>query len=422
MKKSLPLKSVALFIAGCFTFAALPAYGEGDDMQIRNGFPDVLDGTMMPYDFSATDSIVPWGIDMRPVFINYVARHGARFLSSQKKIDKLRKELIEARDENTLSEKGKDFLALIDRVDSVTDGRWGALNDVGIEEEKRLAGEMADVAPGLLEKGKIKAIATYVPRVVMTMYEFCHQLACTSSDFEISTAEGKQFNPLLRYFTTDSAYVAYLKNPTWKETYDKYAYKILPTAPAQSFFTIGKANHKLQKLSLDAYGILQSLKAAGIDADPSEWFTLSDYRNCWEVSNLEHYYERSANSFSMAPVEGAYPLLQSLINSTETALNGASEEVAFLRFGHAETLLPLFSLMRLPGCYQPEASAASLSKTWIDSYITPLGANLMIVVLKDQDGTPFVALRLNGKWVDTDGSKLTEWSKMKSLWESYMRD
>ncbi|MDE6577411.1 MAG: hypothetical protein K2K58_04485, partial [Muribaculaceae bacterium] len=332
MKKSLPLKSVALFIAGCFTFAALPAYGEGDGMQIRNGFPDVLDGTMMPYDFSATDSIVPWGIDMRPVFINYVARHGARFLSSQKKIEKLRKELIEARDENTLSEKGKDFLALIDRVDSVTDGRWGALNDVGIEEEKRLAGEMADVAPGLLEKGKIKAIATYVPRVVMTMYEFCHQLACTSSDFEISTAEGKQFNPLLRYFTTDSAYVAYLKNPTWKETYDKYAYKILPTAPAQSFFTIGKANHKLQKLSLDAYGILQSLKAAGIDADPSEWFTLSDYRNCWEVSNLEHYYERAANCFSMAPVLGAYRLLQSLINSTETALNGASEEVAFLRF------------------------------------------------------------------------------------------
>ena len=50
-----------------------------------------LDGTMMPYDFADCDSVVPWDDSYTPVFINYVARHGARYLSSEKKVSTLLK-------------------------------------------------------------------------------------------------------------------------------------------------------------------------------------------------------------------------------------------------------------------------------------------------------------------------------------------
>ena len=91
-----------------------------------------------------------------------------------------------------------------------TDGNWGALNHIGIMEEKRLGKEMAAICPELLKEGKIEASATYVPRVVMTMYELCHELARYSSGPEISTSEGRQFNPLLRFFKTDANYMHYL--------------------------------------------------------------------------------------------------------------------------------------------------------------------------------------------------------------------
>ena len=66
--------------------------------------------------------------------------------------------------------------------------------------------------PSLLKNGKVEAISSYVPRVVMTMYELCHELARCYSGIEVTTSEGKQFNPLMRYFTVDTAYVAYLKD------------------------------------------------------------------------------------------------------------------------------------------------------------------------------------------------------------------
>ena len=123
-------------------------------------FSPQLDGTMMPYDFALTDSTVPWGSDLKPVFINYVARHGARFLASGKKIDDLRKDLLKAKSRGTLTSKGKRFLALIDKVDSVTAGNWGALNATGIMEEQRLGKEMAATCPQLLEEGRIEAISS----------------------------------------------------------------------------------------------------------------------------------------------------------------------------------------------------------------------------------------------------------------------
>lgn len=384
------------------------------------GYAARLDGTMMPYDFSLTDSTVPWKGDMKPVFINYMARHGARFLSSEKKTAHIREVLLKARGEGDLTPAGEDFLRLVERVDSATAGRWGALDETGMEEEVRLATEMYAVAPELLRTGKVAAVATYVPRVVMTMYEFCHQLAVMSPDVEVATSEGKQYNSLLRYFKADSAYVDFLRNPEWRKAYDEMVARTVPTSPAALMFKGRKDAARLRELTLDAYGILQSLRATGVEGSPREWFTAEEYESCWKADNLEHYYARSASGYSMVPVRCAEPLLRDIISTTERAARGASDLSACLRFGHAETVLPLFSLMRLPGCYAPEADPESVAEVWVDSDISPLGANLMMVLLRGGDGKSYVALRLNGRWVDMPGGKVMEWSRLKELWEGYM--
>ena len=61
---------------------------------------------------------------MKPVYINYVARHSARFLSPEKKVADLKSALEAARKEGALSEKGEAFLSLLDTVVSATGDNW----------------------------------------------------------------------------------------------------------------------------------------------------------------------------------------------------------------------------------------------------------------------------------------------------------
>lgn len=315
----------------------------------------------------------------------------------------------------------------------------GALNATGIMEEKRLGREMASIAPSLLKEGRVIAVSSYVPRVVMTMYELCHQLACYSSGLEIHTSDGHLYDPLLRYFKTDKPYADYIDNGPWTFAYDNFYRENIPVAPAASLSNEVLDESRLRKMTADMYGILQSLRAAGIDCDPSQWFTEKEYIKCWETDNLRHYYQRSASSFSDLPAKAAAPLLQGIVQRTDSCFesrkNDAIAEIggihatkdeqnpvkAYLCFGHAETVLPLFSLMRLPGCYEPLLNPAEVASVWKDWKISPLGANLLMVCLEDNAGKPYIALRLNGKWIDFNGKKLIEWHILRNEWISYMK-
>lgn len=352
-------------------------------LQLRAFSPE-LDGTMMPYDFEGVDTVVPWGDDMQPIFISYIARHGARYLSSEKKITGLETELHNRQ----LTASGDSLLLLINRIREATGSGWGALSPVGIAEEQRLGRELYAIAPKLFAHGKVKAEATYVPRVVMSMYEVCHELNRLSPSLEISTEEGPQLDSLLRFFTTDREYAAYLRDGRWKATYDSIFAELVPAAPAARLMK--KPSGNLKKITMEMYGILQSLRASGVDGNPACFFTEEEYRRCWEVDNLLHYYQRSANPFSELPAESAVGLLRRI----EAATLAEPGVVARCYFGHAETIMPLLAAMHLPGCYEPDDPAK-----WQDYEVSPLGANLVIVTLRAPDGSLHTAMRLNGRWL-----------------------
>lgn len=328
-------------------------------------------------------------------------------------------------------------MKLIEEVERATADNWGALDAIGMTEEVNLGKEMAMTCRQLLKEGRVRAEATYVPRVVMTMYEFCHELARYSDRLEITTSEGRQNDRLLRFFTTDTAYITYLDKGPWLTAYVNFFRKTVPSEPAAGMVKGITDTHRLQKMTMDAYGILQSLAAAGIEADPSRWFTEDEYRLCWEAANLKHYYQRSESPFSGMPAISARPLLKALLENTDSVVEsrkrlrlaetvgGKKDPVLPLRaalyFGHAETVIPLFSLMRLPGCYAPLCNPDDVAKRWKDWQVAPLGANLMVVCLEDSAGRPFVAMRLNGKWIETGGQKVTGWPELRGIWENLLK-
>ena len=412
---------ISLFIvalAGAFTL--IPFAASGVVRPEPQPLPAEYSGTMMPYDFSRTTDTPVWPDSLRPVYVAHVARHGARYISSEKKLDRLRRLIADSRASGSLTDEGRAFSSLLDTVAALSAHRWGALSDIGKEEEHRIASSLHSLLPDLLDHARIRAISSYVPRVVMTMYEFCHQLASISSGVSVTAMEGKEFDPLVRCFDNDTAYSHYRSHGPWKAEFDRAVAATVSPGPAQRILGLETrlSRRELRDVTLDMYDILQSLPAFGMPPATTRFMTAEEYRQCWQTDNLEHYLRNSISVCSSEAGRATAPLLARIIADADQSLGRMLEQSALLRagsapgegndsgpyaanlyFGHAETLMPLLSLMRVEGCYYNSPDLSALSSVWRDYSVVPLGANIDIILLSSPAGRIYAALRHNGQFV-----------------------
>lgn len=344
-----------------------------------------------------------WPDSLRAVLVSHVGRHGARYLSSESKVLAVEDALNRARVAGSLTRKGIEAMGILEQVRAATGTNWGMLTRVGFAEESMIAEQMTGIAPSLFkcEAGgcRVEGIATEVPRVVETMYALNTGLARFSGDLEIRASDGKEFSPWLRFFTTDRDYVRYLESGPWRGAYDTYYNKVVPTRPAAQLVGDGWSRHDLQKLTMAMYGVMQGMPAAGLDISRYEWFEDDEMGACASVSNYQHYLQRCANPYSDEPARAAIPLLRLILSLGMPEGEAPSGTVALLRFGHAETVLPLFSLMGLPGCDDSNLTPENLSETFDVGKVSPLGANLQLYYLEGPSGVRYVAALLNGRVV-----------------------
>lgn len=390
-------------------------------------------GSMRPFDFSHVDTAAVWP-DLRPVYVAHVARHGARYMTSAKKLEGLRHAIARSKEQGRLQRRGRDFEALLDTVAHRSHGRWGALSEVGCVEEHRLASQLHHLLPELLHGGSVNAISSYIPRVVRTMYEFCQPLTVLAPDISISTTEGKRYNYLVRCFSADTAYASYRKDGNWKAVYEKAVADFVPTEPAVRMLggDSGFSEKELKDITLDIYDILQSLTAFGLEAPTTYFMKADEYHACWKVDNLAHYLRNTVTPLSSLAGRASTPLLLRIIADADAALAEQALQKAMLRadmtaetvnpcpanfyFGHAETLMPLLSLMRVQGCYTLTTDCDALAKSWKDYDVVPLGANLDIILLQAPSGEIHIALRHNGRFVAPmpGAPMLPRWGEYKS--------
>lgn len=418
------------FLTLLLVFLSLPVFA----VKKASLLPSHLAGSMKPYDFSYTESKPVWPDSLKPVYVARVARHGARYISSPKKLDKLKEAISKASDAGTLTKEGHKFRALLKNVEDATGSQWGRLSEVGCREEVQLANDLYSLLPNLMKRARVNAISTYVPRVVMTMYQFNHELTALSSNIDISASEGRQYSYLLRCFTADSAYAAYRDNGNWTLISERLVDSIVSPEPARRI--LGKdpniTDNKLRKLTLEMYDILQSLTAFGMPAPTDEFMSDAEYHACWEVDNLEHYLRNTITPLSSLAGKATAPLLARIIADADASLNARLIDKTMQRadmnreeaperydanfyFGHAETLMPLLSLMRVEGCYDDSSDFATLSSRWKDYEIVPLGANIDIILLQSPTGRTYAALRHNGRFVaPMQDSLIVPWHDYKA--------
>ncbi len=409
--------------------AMLPA--EAKKPKVRTDFSELpleYCGSMMPYDFSRCDSTVAWGDTLKPVYLGYVARHGSRYLSGEKKIEMIANALEEAETQNKLTAEGEKFLALVREVTAYSEGRWGLLSAVGEGEAARLGADMAKMLPRLFKSGQMDARSSYVPRVIMTMYQFMHSLEIPNKKLEMSAQSGHRFDTLLCCFIADTAYSNYRDNGAWIPAYEEFVKRHVSDAPARRLFVTGYDDNRqhLRHLTMSMYGMLQANEASGLKAPTTEFMSVREFEGCWLASNMQHYLRNNINPVSDLAAQATAPLLFKIIEDADEALQNKGDDALKGNgyFGHAETLLPLLSLMRIPGCYAMTTNFEKLAQTWRVQEITPLAANLAIVLLRGRKGEIYASVRLNGRNVCPipGEGEIVKWDNLKSYWKDNYKD
>lgn len=357
------------------------------------------------------------------VAITHVGRHGARYASSNKRARYLMKELEKVNP----TPDGELLKNLINNVITRTAGRWGALDSIGEAEQRGIADRMYENYGNLFGNGaNITAIASYVPRCVMSMDVFTHQLSTHEPSLNITSKSGPVNNELMRPFTIDSAYLAYRQQEPYNAILEGYETALLPTEPAER--TLGADNgltvRQRQKFSLTLGEFIASLGAAGV-GNPAEYvgegklLTVDEYRRIWACGNLAQYLERTANRISAVPAEVAKDLLENLIESLDraTSAEGTDVERVTLRFGHAETLMPLLSLMQLPGCDYLTDDYGTVGLHWKNYHVVPMASNLQLVLFRGPSGKLYLRASLNEIPVSliSDGPTIMAWEEARHL-------
>lgn len=375
------------------------------------------EGSSMPYpDIDMKLRAIP--DSLVPVYVNHVGRHGARFMTSGKTIGDLLRRLHKADSLGTITPRGKELISLCNRVMQRTADRWGALDSLGMAEQEGIASRLYSIVPDLFRGHKINAISSYVPRCVASMDAFTHQIARLDSKVEIYTSSGRQNSRLVRPWTGDAEYKSFMDDSRWSDIYHRYLDATVPGQVAEKLLGKGYPFSKNEKrdVTLDAYKVVAGCEAISIDPQASRFFTPEEYNALWSIANMHHYLTHSASTLSPAPMDLATALLDNLISTMDSAVKGNNEYTVMLRFGHAETLMPLLALMRLPGCYYMTDDFATIGEHWRDFTVVPMGANLQMILLKSTStGKMYVRVDVNEKPVILPGQKsvYTSWENAR---------
>lgn len=356
---------------------------------------DDCQGSLKPY--PAPTTVTEYPDSLTPVMINHVGRHGARYPASAAHSRQLLGVLQRADSAGTITDTGRSLMKLTEYVTARSEGQWGALDSLGIAEQRGIAARMYAAYPELMLNGPVSALSSYSPRCVMSMYSFCHQLTRMNNRVEIIASSGRQYSDLMRPFDLDQDYLDFRKDNAWAAPYDEYMAATVPVSGLRrAVGDLPMTDSEARELALVEYYVLAGLSAMSIDVDLGQYLTNDELNRLWSTFNLRQYLQRTATTVSTVPADIAAPLLNDLIATTAAVAEGRQGGRVLLRFGHAETLMPLLSLMHLPGCYYMTNYFDTVAQHWMDFNVVPLAANLQLILFKaKKSGRYYLRVDLN---------------------------
>lgn len=383
------MRSYSLLISLAFMALAGSLEARGADPLTYSW--EELSGSAVPYPEGREPVEVP--DSLTPLMVNHVGRHGARYPTSCTSAERVRKFLMDSYEAGTLTPSGIAMLNVADSVELTACGLWGRLDPLGIAEQRDIAARLFMSFPQLFGRwGRIQAMSSRKPRCMMSMDVFIHQLALLNeTGLAVESQSGTALtDTLLRFFDINSYYRAKSLTDTIMSLVKSYEEETIPDGMATRILerlggrgAIPSTASDRIKIVKAAYDMMASCGAMAIEVNPAQWFTKDEYERLWADKNYSQYLRYSASEVSAIPAAMAAPLLREILATTDAFLAGdGSVAPVVLRFGHAETLMPLLSLMRIPGAYYITSQEQSVAANWRNFDLVPMAANVRLVIFR----------------------------------------
>jgi len=355
-------------------------------------------GTKTPYTPARASYTSP-PAGYQPVFINYVGRHGARFLTRAGADRQVLETLQAAEKSNALTAMGKKIKEIAQRLQAVGKGNYENITLLGQEEQEAIGERMWYTYKNVFSGRGIEVMTTWKVRTQQSAEAFLKGLAGYKGEKRYERAPDSM-DTTLRFYDLSSAYTHYKAGGLVKKCLDSldrdsrtqamvrricsriftpgYVKEMLKTAQGKSFAD------DLYDLYSIAWSMSGEVRNAGhpedseglgiaFDREDLEWM---EFRN-----GAADFLEKGPGFDSIGiQVKVAAPLLADLINSCDKAVSHRDACDAVLRFTHAEAIAPLAALMGIGEASTPVTSIYKYHEHWNAGNVIPLSANIQWVL------------------------------------------
>lgn len=343
-------------------------------------------GTKLPYLYKkGKQTPPPFGYE--PFYINYLGRHGSRYLESTDKLAYLIEILKTNQFGNNLTDAGIFLLNFLQQQEILQRNKYGGLTPAGQETMKAIARRMYQEYPGVFGR-KVYAESSYVQRAIDSMFTFINELFNYTPDKNFIISSNGEIDPLLRFFDLNIDYKKYLNSNWWVPVTQQHFKCCDPSFKiSQQFFIAPLDEVTMDYFAPNLFDILTEVY--GITTPPNSaidvlqtYYSDKELRHYWEINNIDAFYSKGPSREDInLPTDISFALLKNFIETSENAIT-TGQVSANLRFAHAETIIPFASLLHLP-CWSKQTNQLSrVACIWKDYEIAPMAANIAWIFYK----------------------------------------
>ena len=272
------------------------------------------------------------------------------------------------------------------------------LTDLGWAQHQGIARIMYNNFPEVFRKGgNVLAVSSLVGRCVISMSAFCQELVQCNPKIEIREQSSR--------FTLDAVVPTdgqnpvkhnYPKNlkPRYEKNRDKFkGVDVLRDNLAKRMFVSteglpGRLHHITSNL-INLYTSLPSINHEGM---MEGLITDEEMAAEWERDNLGVY------SWVFGPQYQMIPILQDILKKAGAAIDGSSDHIADLRFGHDTCIGPLTVLMGINGADKDPEDPNEVKNVY-QSWETCKASNIQLIFYRSskKDADVLVKCLMNGR-------------------------
>ena len=373
--------------------------------------PPLYLGTKTPYVVREQNLSQP-PAGFHPVFVNYVGRHGARFMTKPgADVEALR--LLEAAGKaGGLTKVGLRLKGVVKRLYDLEKGQYENITLLGAEEQQAIGQRLLNRFPSVFTGKGMDVVVTYKVRTQQSADAFLRAFSGYKGQRYFSK-QPDSLDAVLRFYDLSPAYQRYKKSTILKAAFDSLDRDRRTGAAAaavcERVFVAGFRSRLTAAEELrfagnlyDLYSVLFSLpgevRAAGLPKDSvNVGIVFGEEELAWEdfVSGAQDFLEKGPGRDPLGiQVKVAAPLLVDFVRTTDRVVSGGAEHSgmgkdgdraepvrdAVLRFTHAEAISPFATLLGIPEASVPAAGIYNYRGHWRADQIIPLSANIQWVI------------------------------------------